>query len=91
MGEMIRMRRRWTSAGVLCLLCTGCSRAPSMDILGTFFPAWMICLTIGVVLGGVVRFFVLRYRMEQEVGPVGIFYPSVVILLSSLLWLMFFR
>ena len=91
MGEMIRMRTRLACLGVVCLICAGCSRAPSIDILGTFFPAWMICLTVGVVLGGVVRFFVLKYQMEQELGPVGIFYPSVVILVSSLLWLMFFR
>ena len=30
-------------------------------------------------------------RLESEVGPVALFYPSVVILLTSLLWLIFFR
>jgi hypothetical protein len=58
----------------LCLLCTGCGQAPSVDIIGSFFPAWMICLSVAVM-----------------VGPVALFYPSVVILFTSLLWLIFFR
>jgi len=26
------------------LFLIGCSRAPSFDILGSFFPAWLLCL-----------------------------------------------
>jgi hypothetical protein len=91
MDEMIKKRERLVCLGAVCVMCAGCSRAPSVDILGTFFPAWMICLTAAVLLGGVVRYFVLKYQMEPEIGPVALFYPSVVILFSSLLWLMFFR
>ena len=29
------------------LLLTGCGRAPSFDILGSFFPAWLVCLVVG--------------------------------------------
>src|SRR6185503_20118351 len=29
-------------------LMTSCSRAPSFDILGSYFPAWLICLALGV-------------------------------------------
>ena len=74
-----------------CLICDGCSRAPSISIIGSFFPVWMVCLTAGVVLAFAVRSLLLRYRLESEVGPVALFYPSVVALLTCLLWLMFFR
>jgi hypothetical protein len=73
------------------LLMAGCNRAPSIDILGSFFPAWMICLTVGVILAFVVRSFLLRSRLETEVGPLALFYPCVVILFASLLWLIFFH
>jgi len=33
----------------------------------------------------------LRWKFEQEVGPVALFYPSVVILISCTMWLIFFR
>ena len=75
----------------ICLLCSGCGRAPSVDILGSFFPDWMVCLTIAIILASGLRLILLRYRLESEIGPVALFYPSVVILLTSLLWLIFFR
>lgn len=70
---------------------TGCARAPSINIIGSFFPAWMICLTAGIFLAFAVRAILLRYRLETEVGPLALFYPCAVILMTSLLWLIFFR
>ena len=73
------------------LLLTGCGRAPAVNIIGSFLPAWMICLTAGVILAFVARSILLRYRLETEVGPLALFYPCVVILMTCLLWLFFFH
>jgi hypothetical protein len=75
----------------VCLVCSGCNHAPSIDIIGSFFPVWMLCLAIAVALAFVVRHFLVRFNLDSEVGPVALFYPSVVILFTSLLWLIFFR
>jgi hypothetical protein len=75
----------------LCLLCAGCSRAPSINIIGSFFPVWMLCSLIGVVTAFVVRSILLRLHLETEVGPVALFYPSVVVLSACVTWLIFFR
>jgi hypothetical protein len=69
----------------------GCGRAPSIDIIGSFFPVWMLCLTISIVLTFVVRRLLIHYQLDTEVGPVALFYPSVVVLFTCLLWLIFFR
>ena len=74
-----------------CLFTAGCGRAPSIDVLGSFFPVWMICAIAGVVVAFVLRSLLVRLKVEPHVGPLAIFYPSVVILFSCLLWLMFFR
>jgi len=84
-------RRTLIFAPAICLLCTGCGRAPSVDIIGSFFPVWMVCLTIAIVLACIVRLVLLRYKFESEIGPVALFYPALVILFSCLLWLIFFR
>jgi len=84
-------RRTLIFAQATCLLCAGCGRAPSVDIIGSFFPVWMVCLTIAIVLACILRLVLLRYQFESEIGPVALFYPSVVILLSCLLWLILFR
>jgi hypothetical protein len=73
------------------MLCAGCGRAPSIDVLGSFFPVWMVCLTIAVALACVLRIVLVRVQFESELGPIALFYPSVVVLLSCLLWLIFFR
>jgi len=76
---------------VICLFLTACGRAPAINIIGSFFPAWMICLTAAVFATFGVRFLLLRYRLETEVGPLALFYPCVVALMTCLLWLIFFR
>jgi YtcA family len=69
----------------------GCARAPSIDILGSFFPVWMVCLSAAVVLTFFARSLIVRCRLESHVGPVVLFYPSLVVLFSCLLWLISFR
>jgi hypothetical protein len=75
----------------LALTCAGCRHAPSVDVIGSFFPAWMLCLLLGVALAFLVRYLLLRFRLESEASPLALFYPCVVILLACLLWLVFFR
>jgi hypothetical protein len=77
--------------GGFCLLCSGCGRAPAIDVIGSFFPVWMLCLVISIVLTSVLRVILLRRQLEPAIEPVALFYPCVVILLSCLLWLIFFR
>jgi YtcA family len=76
---------------LVTVITTGCGRAPSVDVLGSFFPVWMLCVIIAVVAAFVVRSLLLRFNVEAHVGPLAIFYPSIVIFFSCLLWLVFFR
>jgi len=73
------------------LLLAGCGRAPSVDVLGSFFPVWMLCLTIAIVATFIVHFILVRCRLDTEVGPPALFYPSTVILFTSILWLVLYR
>jgi hypothetical protein len=79
------------SIGGVCLLCTGCGRAPAIDVIGSFFPAWMLCLILSIVFTSLLRLFLLRRQLEPAIEPVALFYPCVVLLLCCLLWLIFFR
>ena len=76
---------------ILCLFCTGCNHAPSIDVIGSFFPVWMLCLIVAIVLTFVARSLLLRFQLETEVGPAALFYPCMVVLFTCLLWLIFFR
>jgi hypothetical protein len=75
----------------VCLLCAGCGRAPAIDVIGSFFPAWMVCLIAAIVIAALLRLFLVRRQLEPTIEPVALFYPAVVLLFSCLLWLIFYR
>jgi hypothetical protein len=71
------------------LLLASCSRAPSFDILGSFFPAWLVCLAVAILLTALARWLLLRLHIAVVV-PVLV-YPSLTFLFAFALWLVFFR
>jgi hypothetical protein len=79
------------NAIAICSLCSGCSRAPSVSIIGSFFPIWMICIVAGVVAAFIARAVLVRSGLEHHVGPLWLFYPSTVTLCVCTLWEVFFR
>ena len=75
----------------ICIICSGCSRAPSISIIGSFFPIWMICIAVGVVAAFIGRAVLVRCGLEGDVGPLWLFYLSTVTLCACVLWEAFFR
>jgi fructose-specific phosphotransferase system IIC component len=69
-------------------LLPGCSRAPSVEVLGSFFPAWLVCFIVAIVLTALARLALLRLRMKAAL-PLLV-YPSLAALFTFLLWLLFF-
>jgi hypothetical protein len=86
--RFIHRCRRWGVAPALWLLA-GCSRAPSFDIMGSLFPAWLVCLIVSILLTVLARWLVLRLKIAI-VLPILV-YPSLTALFTFLLWLVFFR
>jgi YtcA family len=72
-----------------CLAVTGCERAPSFDILGSYFPGWLVSLTVALLLTVLVRFLVLRLKIELS-APIVV-YPSLLAGLTFALWLVFLQ
>ena len=72
------------------LLATGCSRAPTFNILGSFFPAWILCGVLGILLTVVVRILFVRFKFEQELSPLIVVYPCLAAFFTFSIWLLFF-
>jgi hypothetical protein len=89
---MIRNKAaRLPATGLLlgAVFSTSCSQAPSFDILGSFFPAWLLCFTVAVLLTAAAYWLLLRARVVLAL-PV-LTYPSLTALFTLALWLAFFR
>lgn len=78
----------YRAAGLAPLLLTGCGRAPAFDVLGSFFPAWLVCLAVGILLAVICR-ALLQPRVEIAF-PVLV-YPSLTAVFTLVLWLALFR
>ena len=87
-GTSSRRSAKWWSIFATCVI-TGCGRAPSFDILGSFFPAWLVCLAAALLLTVIFRWLLLRIRIVIA-APV-LTYPSLTALITLALWLALFR
>ena len=69
-------------------LLAGCSRAPSVDVLGSFFPAWLVCFIVAIVLTALVR--LALWRLQIKVALPILVYPSLAAVFTFALWLIFY-
>ena len=68
---------------------TSCGRAPSFDILGSFFPAWLVCLALSLVLTAGARWLFLR--LDIAIAAPALTYPSLMALFTFAIWLAWFQ
>ena len=70
---------------------TGCQTAPAFNIYGSYFPSWMLCVLVAILLAVVVRLVVKRLGVEEQMEPGIVTYPSLAAFFSFTLWLVFFN
>jgi YtcA family len=64
---------------------------PQINLIGSFFPSWMLCALVGIVVTLVARALFVRSGIDPYVGPRALVYPSLALLVTLVLWLSFFR
>jgi hypothetical protein len=91
---MRRAANRAAAGGLLLLgvlPLAGCQQAPSFNVLGSFFPAWLLCVTLGILLAAGTRFLLLATHLEEALSPPIVMYPCLAALFTFGLWLLFFH
>jgi hypothetical protein len=76
-------------APLAALLFAGCD--PVVNIAGANFPAWLICVIAGVALAAMFRPLFVAVRIEPHLGPLMAVYPCLAVLLSCVVWMIFFN
>ena len=76
---------------ILSLALAGCRVGPSIDVLGSFFPAWMLATVIGLVITGVARQLFIATDLHAYLWPRGLVYACLTILSTLTTWLLFLR
>ena len=78
-------------AATLVFALTGCSRSPSFNVLGSYFPGWIACMVVSILATALVRFVLNRLQWEQQVPALPLFYFGIALLIACLIWLIAFE
>ncbi len=70
---------------------SGCSYSPSFNLLGSYFPAWIICFAVATALTSVIHTVFTKTKMVTELWPLPVVYSSLISFLSCTLWIIFFN
>jgi len=93
MGVARRSSRDTTalSLGACLSIVTLTACDPIITIAGANFPSWLLCMMVGAILAAIVRPLLVLARLEQYLGPLTIFYPSLIAMFAMIVWVIFFN
>ena len=72
------------------LFLTGCGRAPSFNVLGSYFPAWLICILTGIAGASLISVVLMKTHWTQLIRWTIIVYPCLAASIAFTLWLLIF-
>lgn len=76
------------------LILAGCredDHSPTIDVLGSYFPAWMICIVIGLALTLIARQLFIGFKLDSHLRPAPLVYLCLAIFFALTVWLLFFQ
>ena len=76
------------------LLLAGCrtdAHSPTIVVIGSYFPAWIICIVIGLALTLVSRQLFIGFTVDPHLRPAPLVYLCLAIFFTLAVWLLFFQ
>lgn len=80
----------WRLIPLPAIALSGCTRAPLQDVLGSFFPSWMLCATLGAVAAAFLRAVLGVFNLQQAVPAPMLTYLAFMVTITFVVWLIFF-
>jgi len=68
----------------------GCSRNPSLEISGSFFPAWMLSIFIGLIATLIAKRILMATRLDPYLTPPLLVYGALMLSFTLLTWLLLY-
>jgi YtcA-like protein len=65
--------------------------SPTVDVLGSYFPAWMVCIVSGLALTFVAHWIIQMGNLKPYIGPAPVIYSSLVIIFTFATWILFYQ
>jgi hypothetical protein len=74
----------------IALPVAACNSAPTMDLFGSFFPAWMLCAAVGIVAAIIIRQILAVAGITDYVVAPLLTYAGLAVSATLLTWLLWF-
>jgi len=91
---MNALRVQWVFV-LSAFLSAGCrlagERSPTIDVLGSYFPAWMISILLGLAITVVVRQLLIGFKIAGHLRPAPLVYLFMAVLWTLVVWLIYFK
>jgi YtcA family len=65
--------------------------SPTVDLLGSYFPAWMICIVSGLTLTLIAHWILELRDLKSFIGPAPLIYPSLMVIFTFATWILFYQ
>lgn len=73
---------------ISAVFLTACD--PMLSIGGSFWPAWIICILVGLAVSMVLMWQLVRHRLAPYLGPPLLIVPSLWALCTFVIWLLLY-
>jgi YtcA family len=65
--------------------------SPTVDILGSYFPAWMVCIVSGLTLTLVAHWIAQICHVKPYLGPAPLIYSCLMIIFTFATWILLYQ
>ena len=79
-----------SSRVAIALPVAACNSAPTMDLLGSYFPGWMLCAVLGIVAAFIIRQILAVAGINDYVVAPLLTYAGLALSATLLAWLFWF-
>jgi len=86
-----RFRLLFPLAGLILSGCHADAHSPTLDVIGSYFPAWVVCIVIGLALTLITRQILIGLKVDAYLRPILLAYLCLMIFYTLSTWLLFFQ
>ena len=67
------------------------SQSPTVDVLGSYFPAWIACIILGLILTIVARQILIGLKLNAHLRPAPVVYLCMAVFWTLAVWLICYK
>ena len=90
--DKIYMIRKYNPYVLISSLVTlsACNTSPVQNIVGSYFPAWMLCAVFGIILTVIIYVIFVKINIDEFIPAKLLIYLGLAISLTFISWLLLF-